>query len=201
MKPYPLYTAETAKFPADKLLLSVENMLGFVPNVFATLAESEPALRAFMQLNTQMSETHFTPTEREVIQAAVSVENECSYCVAGHSAFAEMQGVDTNTINAVRDRDRINDVRLEALQTFSSVLSNSKGVINKDHLQDFLSAGYTAEQALEVILGVCVKTFSNLTNNLIQIPLDEEFVEYRWNPKQSSVDISNKHKGKHVRTG
>lgn len=96
MKPYKIYTAETARSPADKLLFAVEDMLGFVPNVFATLAESEPALRAFIQLNTQFSESGFNATERELIQTVVSVENQCSYCVAGHTTFASMQGVDAS---------------------------------------------------------------------------------------------------------
>jgi hypothetical protein len=33
---------------------------------------------------------------------------------------------------------------------------------------------------MEVILGICVKTFSNLANNIIGIPLDEEFSKYVW---------------------
>jgi alkyl hydroperoxide reductase subunit AhpC len=33
---------------------------------------------------------------------------------------------------------------------------------------------------MEVVLGICVKTFSNLVNNIIGIPLDDEFSKHAW---------------------
>lgn len=179
MKPYQIYTEETAPTPTDKLLLSVEDMIGFVPNVFATMAESESALRAFIQLNMQFAKSTLNPTEREIIQTTVSVENQCSYCVAGHTAFANMQGVDPIIIEAVRNRSIIYNSKFEALRLFTIELIHSSGSIPQKSLESFLAIGYTPAQALEVILGVCVKTFSNLTNNLIGIPLDNEFSSYQ----------------------
>ena len=184
MKSYQIYTAETASSPVDKLLLAVEDMLGFVPNVFGAIAASEPALRAFIQLNVQLAEAGFSDTERAIIQIAVSTENECTYCVAGHTAFAEQQDVDANIVNAARNKHSINNKKLNVLQKFTRALVQSKGPIDAQHLKEFLSVGYTQSQALEVIMGVCVKTFSNLTNNLIGLPLDEAFAKHAWSPTQ-----------------
>lgn len=183
MKPYKIYTVDTAKPPADKLLLAVEDMLGFVPNVFAVMAESEPSLRAFIQLNTQMSVSGFDATERELIQTVVSVENQCSYCVAGHTTFAYLQDVDADIIEAARNRQPVKAPKLEALQQFTLALTRSKGTVDDEQIKQFFDAGYTPAQALEVILGICVKTFSNLTNSLIGIPLDDEFAANAWDPK------------------
>ena len=185
MKPYKIYTAETATPPADKLLYAVEDMIGFVPNVFAVLAESESSLRAFIQLNTQLGESSFDATEREIIQTAASVENQCNYCVAGHTAFADMQGIDNKAIEAVRNNEVIDQPKLQALNQFTRTLVNKKGAISRQQLDNFFSAGYSPTNALDVILGICVKTFSNYANNMIGIPLDDQFAPYQWQTKPS----------------
>ena len=184
MKPYKIYTAESATPPTDKLLYAVEDMNGFVPNVFAVLAESEASLRAFIQLNQQLGESSFDATEREIIQTAASVENQCSYCVAGHTAFSNMQGVDNKVIDAVRNNQAIKPPKLEALNQFTRRMVNNKGSISNQQLTDFFDVGYTPANALEVILGICVKTFSNYAGNMIGIPLDDQFSPYEWHATQ-----------------
>ena len=185
MKPYKIYSAETAAPPTDKLLYAVEDMIGFIPNVFAVLAESETSLRAFIQLNQQLGESSFDATEREIIQTAASVENQCGYCVAGHTAFADMQEVDSKVIDAVRSNQAIKQSKLESLNQFTRRMVNSKGSISNQQLNDFFDAGYTPANALEVILGICVKTFSNYAGNMIGIPLDDQFKRYEWHVTQA----------------
>ncbi|MEH6626259.1 MAG: carboxymuconolactone decarboxylase family protein [Motiliproteus sp.] len=185
MKPYKIYVAETATPPTDNLLYAVEDMIGFVPNIFAVLAESEASLRAFIQLNQQLGESSFDATEREIIQTAASVENQCGYCVAGHTAFANIQEVDSKIIDAVRNNQAIKQPKLESLNQFTRLMVNSKGSINNQQLNDFFSAGYTPANALEVILGICVKIFSNYAGNMIGIPLDDQFSRYEWYEAQT----------------
>jgi len=162
------------------MLFAIQGMLGFVPNVFAVIAESAPALGAFVELNNRLSASSFDATEREIIQLATSAENRCTYCVAGHTAFAHMQDVSSDVVNAVRNDEPIADPRLEALNQFVRSLVRSGGMVPQSELDEFLDAGYTKAQVLEVILGICVKTFSNLANNVIGIPLDDEFKPFAW---------------------
>ena len=182
MKYFTVYNKHSAKPESAQLLGAVENMVGFVPNIFGVIAESTPGLHGFVELNNQFSRSTFDATEREIIQTAVSVENQCNYCVAGHTAFAHMQNVPADVIAAIRNNLPIKDQRLEALNQFTRTLVRSKGMIPSQAQEDFLAAGYSLAQILEVILGICVKTFSNLTNNTIGIPLDDEFSPYEWQP-------------------
>lgn len=182
MKHYTVLNKDTANEESGQLLGAVEGMVGFVPNIFGVIAESTPALHAFVELNNQLSKSTFGATEREIIQTAVSVENQCNYCVAGHTAFAHMQDVPADIIQAVRNNQPIGFPKLEALNQFTRILVKSKGMIPSQAQEDFLAAGYSPAQVLEVILGICVKTFSNLTNNTIGIPLDNEFRPYKWEP-------------------
>ncbi|MBC8339552.1 MAG: carboxymuconolactone decarboxylase family protein [Alphaproteobacteria bacterium] len=180
MKHFQIYTPENAPAPADETLKSLKGMLGFVPNVFAVMAGTPPVLAAFATLNEKFAETSLSPTEREIVQIAVSVENGCTYCVAGHTAFAKMQNVPDDIITAVRDRGVLDDPKLAALHDFARAVLTKMGNIEDAELERFLSAGYTAAQVQEVIVGVCTKVFSNLTSNLLGIPLDEAFAEYAW---------------------
>ena len=186
MKHFTIYNKRTANSEAGKLLSAVGDNVGFVPNIFGTIAESTPGLQGFVELNNQLSKSTFGVTEREIIQTAVSVENQCTYCVAGHTAFAHRQNVPAEIIEAVRNNQPINNSRLEALNQFTRALVLSKGMIPSKVLEDFLAADYTHAQVIEVILGICVKTFSNLTNNTIGVPLDDEFSPYEWKPIDTS---------------
>jgi uncharacterized peroxidase-related enzyme len=180
MKPFKIHTVQDTAEPVTSILRDTEKALGFVPNLFGVLAESPAALTAFATLNAQFTKSSFNPTERELIELTVSAENQCGYCVAGHSAFAAMQGVDEGIVRALRDGKPILDRRLETLRRFTLALVRKRGMVSETEIEQFLDAGYTQRQVLEVILGICVKVMSNLTNNAIGIPLDEAFAPYAW---------------------
>jgi uncharacterized peroxidase-related enzyme len=177
-----IYTPENAPSPSDEMLSGLNRRLGFVPNVFAVMAGTPPVLSAFIELNERFAETSLSATEREIIQISVSVENGCAYCVAGHTAFAKMQKVPDDIITALRNRRAIADPKLRALHDFARAVATKKGKLEPAELERFLSAGYSEAQVQEVILGVCVKTFSNLTSILLDIPLDDAFAAHEWNP-------------------
>jgi len=45
-------------------------------------------------------------------------------------------------------------------------------------LQAFIDAGYSEQQALQVVLAIAVKTISNYTNHLCDTPVDAAFASY-----------------------
>jgi hypothetical protein len=47
----------------------------------------------------------------------------------------------------------------------------------------FLAAGYDKRQALEVLVGVTMKTLSNYANHLTDTPLNEQFAAEAWKAK------------------
>ncbi|MBD3869500.1 MAG: carboxymuconolactone decarboxylase family protein [Acidobacteria bacterium] len=191
MKGFRIHTEETAGEPANRILKDVRKNLGFVPNLFAVFAESTPALQANVAMKGQLARTSLTPMERELVQIVTSVENRCGYCVAGHSTFAAMQNLPAEPIAAVRAGRPVSDDRLEALRCFTEALVRRRGHLDDDQVQKFYAAGYGPEQLLEVILAVCVKMFANLTNNVIGIPLDEQFSSYAWEPASDVTDSGN----------
>ncbi len=178
---FKIYTPNDAKPASSGVLRLIKEQYGFIPNVFGVIAESTPALKAFVELNRQLSESSFDPTCRELIQIVTSIENQCEYCVAGHAAFAEMQHVPSDVISAILNEQPIENKKLDVLRNFTRLLVRSKGMVSGKDIKVFLDAGYTYEQIFEVILGICVKTFSNLASNALGIPLDDEFESYARN--------------------
>ncbi|MFT5783127.1 MAG: putative peroxidase-related enzyme [Candidatus Krumholzibacteriia bacterium] len=177
---FPIHTAKTVAPPANAQLQAVQESLGFVPNLFGVIAESAPALQAFMALNNEFSQSSLTALEREIVQVVASVENDCAYCVAGHTAFANLQELPADPIEAARGGYPLADPKLAALQRFTIAAVKNRGHVDPMDLLAFKDAGYGPAQVLEVVLGVCVKFFSNLTNNIVGIPLDEEFESFAW---------------------
>lgn len=163
-----------------EMLDSVERQLGFVPNVFASLATSAPALGAFIDLNERFGASSLTPIERETVQLAASVERGSSYCVAGHTRFAHDQQADGRVIEALRNEATVDDTRLDALSQFTRAVIHGDGRVSEAETERFFAAGFGPEQVLDVILGICVKTLSNFTTNALKPSLDTAFSAYAW---------------------
>jgi len=180
MESFPIHDTRSATDEAADVLGAVEAQLGFIPNVFGALANSTPALLAFADLNRHFGVSSLSVIERETVQIAASVERGSEYCVAGHTRFARDQHTDDAVVESLRRVAPVRDARLEALATFTRALVRSEGHAGAQELEQFLAAGYDSAQALEVILGICVKTLSNLTSNLLGIPLDEAFASSAW---------------------
>ena len=180
MQTFPIHNTKSAAPEAANVLGAVEAQLGFIPNVFGILANSMPALAAFVDLNGRFDASSLSSVERETVQIAASVERRSEYCVAGHTRFARDQQVDEGVVGSLRSVEPVADARLDALARFTRALVRGDGHVDPEDVKRFHAAGYTSAQALEVILGICVKTMSNLTSNTFGIPLDEAFASCVW---------------------
>ncbi len=194
MKHYAIYTPENAPTETSETLQTLTEKIGFLPNVFAVMGGTPSVLAGFVALNQSFGSTSLSTTEREIVQIAASVENGGAYCVAGHTSFAKKQDVAPEIIQAVRTRNLLDDPKLSALHKFTRLITIKRGKLDEAEFEQFISAGYSAAQAMEVILGVCVKMFSNITDNVFKFPLDKEFTEFAWDSESatSSQEFSQK---------
>lgn len=79
---------------------SLHKGLGFVPNLYATLAHSGTALGTYLAL--QNAKSSLNAKEREVINLVVSQFNDCHYCLAAHTALGKMHGFSDAQIIEIR---------------------------------------------------------------------------------------------------
>ena len=188
MTDFTIHNTETAPPAAQANLQALQDKLGFIPNVYAVIADSAVALQALVALGDAVSKTSFTATEQQIIQIATSTVNECGYCVAGHTAFAEMQGLPEDVIMAARDGRPISDPRLEALRKFTLAIVRQRGHVMPVQVGGFLNAGYSRAQLMELVAVAVTKLFSNFVAITTDIPLDEAFLPYAWPRPSQTTD-------------
>jgi len=175
-------TLEEAEGKTREVLEKAKSQVGFVPNMYAGMANSPGLLETYLDGYSRFRENSgFTPAEQEVIFLTISRGNGCDYCVAAHSMIADKKSnVPTEVTEAIRDGKEISDPKLAALSRFTEVMRDSRGLPRKVDVEAFLAAGYEERDILEVVLAIAVKTLSNYANHLFHTQLDEVFAGRRW---------------------
>ncbi|MEX0722451.1 MAG: carboxymuconolactone decarboxylase family protein [Gracilimonas sp.] len=173
---FTIYNAENAPEDAKPFLKGTKEKFGFVPNLLGEFAEAPAVLEGYLKLDEIVGKTSFTPKEQQLAILAVSIENECHYCSAIHSTILKNQlKTDEATVNAVRNGDPLPDAKLNALVNYTRKAVEERGHVSGSEIQEFLDAGYTKQNLLEINLIIALKTISNYTNHLASTPLDEAF--------------------------
>jgi AhpD family alkylhydroperoxidase len=182
MSAYIFHSPTTAPEDARPILEGIQKELGFVPNLYAGLANAPAALEAYLALSKYFEKTSLSPIEKQVVLLAVSVANGCDFCVAAHSMVAKnVTGVPEPVVTALREDKLPEDTKLAALTEFTRAVVAERGWVADHPAQArFLEAGYNRTQALEVLLGVAQKTLSNYANHLLETPLNSVLEGERW---------------------
>lgn len=181
MNDFTFYSPDTAPAEARPLLAELHKKLGYIPNLYAGLAAAPAVLKGALELSAAFSQTSLTQQEQVVVSLAASVENGCEFCVAAHSFVARhVTKLDDASITALRAGQALHDPKLEALARFTRHVVNQRGWVAETVLQEFRDAGYGHAQALEVILGVALKTLTNYANHILHTSLNPQLSSERW---------------------
>jgi len=78
------YTIEMAKPDTKPLLESSKQAYGFVPNVFAFMAESPVTLRSYAAVEHNLKSSHFSEDELQIAMLVISINNGCKFCSTAH---------------------------------------------------------------------------------------------------------------------
>jgi alkylhydroperoxidase family enzyme len=177
---FTIHTIETAPEASKEALTHAVETFGLLPNLEGILAEAPAVLKGGMALWDLFETTSFTPIEQQVIYLSANYEHDCSYCMAAHSGLAKMIGMRSEDIEALRHGQPLADPKLQALRLFTKRMIEARGWVNEGEIEEFLAAGYTKQQVLEVIFGIAVKIIHNYTNHIAKTPLDKAFQPYVW---------------------
>jgi uncharacterized peroxidase-related enzyme len=160
---------------------------GFVPNLTKIMVGSPALANSYVDLQNHLqSKGKLTPEEVNVVQMSIAVENQCEYCTAAH-AIAGQSFFKTSPalIHAVRTRQAVDSPKLNSLRNFAITVYGKRGAVSQSEMQEFLDAGYTRDQALDIIACVAAKVMSNFTNSIAQTPVDEQFQPVAGQPQTS----------------
>lgn len=181
MTEFTFHTLETAPAATKPLFEASQNLFGMIPNLHAVMGGAPSLLEAYQLVHGLFMKTSFSADEQTVVWQTINVEHECLYCVPAHTAVAHMMGVDADLSDALRDNTPLAE-KLEALRGFTLKMLRQRGQVSDRDVEDFLDAGYTQQNILEVILGLSQKVMSNYVNHVAKTPVDVPFQKFEWTP-------------------
>ena len=170
MSTFNVPTREDVSSNNQAIFDNLKNALGFVPNLYATYANSETALENY--LNFSNAKTSLSAKEKEVVNLAVSQVNGCIYCLSAHTAIGKMNGFTEDQILELRTGNAPFDSKLDALAKFAKNVTENRGRTDANILENLLNAGYTKGSVIDIISLVGDKTISNYIHNTTQVPVD-----------------------------
>jgi AhpD family alkylhydroperoxidase len=144
------------------------------------MAESPTLIDGFVGLRKTLAGGELSGVEREIVAIAVSLENDCGYCMAAHSTFALMLNADMTAVLDARGGREPEDPKLGALYRFARSLVASKGHVSEHERQALLDAGYSRGALFDVIAQVGHTTLANLAHGISEAPLDDAFKPQAW---------------------
>ncbi|MFQ6021454.1 MAG: carboxymuconolactone decarboxylase family protein [Acidiferrobacterales bacterium] len=184
---FPIHSPKTAPEASKRFLERTQKNFGMIPNLEGVMASAPALLQSYVSLEEIFDETSLTPIERQVVYQTANLENTCEYCVPWHTLLSEQAGMSHDDIQALRDGMPLTDTKPDALRMFTRELILQRGKVSKSALQAFFNAGFTEQQALEVILGIAIKTMSNYTNSIAGTPLDNAVKNKAWQKPLISI--------------
>lgn len=148
------------------LLEGVQKKIGFLPNVFLTLAHAPAVLAAYLQHSVALGKTSLSATEKEAISLATSQVNGCDYCLAAHTLFAGKAGLSGEDIRSARHG------QLNAFAALARQVTERRGHLSSEHIQAARAAGIDDGKIVEVIAHVASQTLTNYLNNVALTEVD-----------------------------
>ena len=187
MKTFTLFNEQTAPTSAQPILAKIQQEFKMIPNLERTMALAPALLESYSTAWTLFSQTSLSDIEQQIVYQTVNFENECDYCVPWHTLLSRQAKMADSDIDALRTGRKLSTEHYEQLRRFTQVLIRSKGKVVQADIDAFYEAGYTSQQALEVVLGIAIKTMSNYTNSIAGTPLDSIVQKYRW--KKPTIEL------------
>ncbi|MHC8308073.1 carboxymuconolactone decarboxylase family protein [Pseudomonas sp. GT1P32] len=148
------------------LLEGVQKKIGFLPNVFKTLAHAPAVLSSYLQQSATLGKTSLSATEKEAIFLATSQVNGCDYCLAAHTLFAGKAGLSAQDILSARNG------QLNAFATLARQITESRGHLSSEQIAAARAAGINDSKIVEVIAHVASQTLTNYLNNVALTEID-----------------------------
>ena len=173
---FTFYTPENAEGDAKVTLESIKKKYGFVPNLFAYMAEAPYTIEAYAMLSEILAKTDLTTAQQQIALLAVSQYNQCDFCTVAHRGFGKLNGASSQTMDAIHMGSIIEDPKDKALVDMVIAITDKKGWIDQEDMDAFFEAGFTKRNIYDLILVVTTKTLSNYSNHLTRPEPNDELL-------------------------
>jgi AhpD family alkylhydroperoxidase len=165
---FPRFDETSAPAGARATLARTKAVFGGIPGPLSRYASSPLALDAALAGLDAFEKSSLAPLEREVLALTMGRRNSCKFCVDFHLRLLKAQQAAPELVSALADGQALREPRLDALRLFILAVLDRQGDVPQDVWSNFREAGYTHEQALEVVTGVSVYTLTTFANRLTE---------------------------------
>ena len=169
MENFPIPTRDQVSASSQAAFDGLTKALGFVPNLYATIAYSENGLAKYLAF--QGAKTSLSNKEKEAVNLVVSEVNGCRYCLSAHTVLGKMNGFTEEETLRLRE-GHATDAKLNALVAFAKDATVNRGRVTPAVLDAFFAAGYDKGHLVDVLLQISDKTAMNYLHNLTEVPID-----------------------------
>ena len=156
---------------SQQLFEQMTKRLGRVPNLYAVMGYSSHALKAFMDLDADLTGGAFNGKQREAVALIVSEVNHCEYCLAGHTVAAIKQRLTMEDTLDIR-RGESNDEKIRAIVQLAKAVAETRGYPAPELVDNFYAAGFNEGALMELIGLVVVRIYTNYVYAMTHIPVD-----------------------------
>lgn len=172
---------EFSELPSDiqHIITEIQEKIGFIPNVFLTLAHRPDEFRAFMAYHNalMLRESGLSKAEKEMIVVATSAENNCLYCVVAHGAILRIYAKNALIADQIATNFRkadISDKQKAMLEFAVKSAKQSEKIVPKD-FETLHSHGFSDEDIWDIGAITAFFALSNRMANLTNMRPNTEF--------------------------
>lgn len=172
---------DITELPGDvkKTMLAVQEKIGFIPNVFWTLAHRPEEFRAFMAYHDALMERDggLSQADKEMIIVATSNDNGCQYCVVAHGAILRVRAKNPLIADQVAVNYRKADItpRQKAMIDFAMKVSKEAQAISDANFDVLRSHGFDDEDIWDIAGITAFFGLSNRMANFTSMRPNDEF--------------------------
>lgn len=163
-------------------LVTVEQKIGFIPNVMRVLSRRPAEFRAFMAYHDALmdGDSGLSKAEREMIVVATSGVNHCQYCVVAHGAILRIRSKNPLIADQVAVNYRQADIsqRERAILDYAMKVSRNSSEVTQADRYTAKAAGLSDEDIWDI---ASISAFFAMSNRLASA------TEMRPNPEFYSM--------------
>lgn len=160
-------------------MLAVQEKVGFIPNVFWTLAHRPDEFRAFMAYHDALMDRDggLSQADKEMIIVATSNDNGCQYCVVAHGAILRVRAKNPLIADQVAVNYRKADItpRQKAMIDFAMKVSKEAQAISDADFDVLRSHGFDDEDIWDIAGITAFFGLSNRMANFTSMRPNDEF--------------------------
>jgi len=134
--------------------------------IYLQFSNSEPAIRAYLGMESALQCGSLTEQELECIKLLVSELTQCEYCLSVHSFKARKTGIKQADQLLIRQGKPTGNSRFDMIARLVLSLFKQPGALEQNLLDDARAVGFSDENLVDICMAMSTIFFTNITNHI-----------------------------------